>query len=451
MRENKKNLNSEDEIQKRIRELIFEESERENRELEKKLDDEATAEALHEVTGVSKKKIAAITKKVRTEHSQKNKHKKKHRRTPSFRAIFFTPMALMMCIMFVATVIGSKEKRKDKEIQKAIREENMQLLRHFVIDKGYDLNGGYSYQLYMTNDSSTYFPLLHAIRAKQKGIALFLINNGALIAPNSTTRNDLTEIVEKNKDKELKQAMAKAMAKQAGEGSAVAKLLDKGYSYFKTDFCRAVSDEDCEALKLFKEAQKDEFDNEWHNQGLALAASRNKPDIVNFFFNNWSSFSQRALNVAFHKMVYRGDKATAQELLDKGASVDARFYMTVRKNRKPQYYPGTWWGAEVTALETAFLNSKTEMAKWLIGKGASIDIGYFLPLNIPFELGRANGKFTEEHYKMIKLLVENGAWVNKKYGGKRPLYNAKKIKKKGIRGVWLNKAIELLESNGATE
>ncbi len=453
---NKRGATDEDEIQKRIREMVFEESERENKELEKKLNDEATAEALHEITGVSKKKIAAITKKVRAEQLQENKRsggdKKKTKK--SYRKIYFILPLLMsllgplfLLISNIDIKFGSKEEAT--EVHKAIDESNMQLLRYLIVEKGYDINNNYKRRLVSNGPYFSDYYIYHAIREKNPVIALFLINNGALIAPDSTTRNYLTETVEKNKYKELKQPMAKAMAKQAGKGSAVAKLLDKGYPYFRTDFYRAIKDKDYEALKLFKEAQEDEFDNYWHNRGLETAASLNDPEMWNFFFDNWSSFSPKALSAAFHWMVDWKNKNFAQELLDKGVSVDARYYMNSPRSRKPKYYPRVW--KEVTALETAFLSSNIEMAKWLIGKGAKIDIGTFLPLNIPFELGRANGKFTEEHYNMVKLLIENGALVNKKSLGKRPLYNAKIIRERGIKGLWLDKAIELLESKGAIE
>ncbi len=450
----KNTTSEEDEVRKRIREMVFEESKREKQELERKLNDQANAEALHEVTGVSKKKIKEITQKVRNEHSQKKEHPKKRKKSIfnfSFFFIFFMLLSTSPPLfLYLNEKIETKNIKKAKEVHKAIEEANMQLLRFLIVDKEYDINKGIKHRFSMTSPYFTDYYIRNAMREENPKMVLFLINNGALIAPDNTTRNYLTETVEKNKYNELKLPMAEAMAKQAGEGSAVKMLLNKGYPYFKTDYFRAIIDKDYEALKLFKEAQKDEFDYNWHNQGLKIAASKNYPDMLNFFFDNWSNFSERALSTAFHWMVDWKDKNATQKLIDKGASIDARYVMTWYKYRKPYYYPGV--SRDVTALETALLSSNSEMVKWLISKGADINAGTFLPLNIPFELGRANGKFTEEHYKAIKLLIDNGASINKKgYLQKRPLYNAKNIQKKGIRSTWLDKAIELLENNGAIE
>ncbi len=453
---NKNELTDEDAIQKRIREMVFEESERENKELEKKLNDEANAEALHEITGVSKKKIAAITKKVRAGQLQENKRfggdKKKTKK--SYRKIYFILPLLMsllgplfLLISNIDIKFGSKEEAT--EVHKAIDESNMQLLRYLIVEKGYDINNNYKRQLVYNGPYFSDYYIYHAIREKNPVIALFLINNGALIAPDAKTRNYLTRTVEYNKYTELKQPMAEAMAKQAGEGSPVAQLLSKGYPYFRNDFKRAIVENDYEALKLFKQAQKGNFDNDWHYYGLKTAAFQNNPDMLDFFFQNWSKYTKESLTAAFHLMVGWGNKKAAQKILDEGASVNESHILPRFKNGKPSYYTGG--GTKYTALEFVVMATNTEMASWLIGKGADINKGAILPLNIPFKQ-RRNRKFTQEHYNIVKLLIDNGASVNKRvHAQKRPLNNAKKLKKRGVKGPWLNKTIELLESNGAIE
>ena len=461
-KKSKNQLTDEEAIQKRIREMVFEESKRENQELEKKLNDQANAEALHEVTGVSKKKIEAITKKVRSEQEQEQKRIANSK--SSFLSnkvnIFYIVSSIIFIIVVGVFIAGIFSDSNDEvsfgnpeeaeEVHKAIKDANMQLLRYLIIDKGYNVNQAHKRRLSYTDPFFTDYYLYHAIREKNTVMALFLINNGSLIAPTADIRNYLTGTVDYYKYTDLKQPMAEAMVKQAGEGSAVAKLLDKGYPYFKNDFNRAILDKDYEALKLFKEAQQGKFDYNWYDKGMAIAAFNNDPQMLNFFFDNWSKYSEQSLSGAFHAMIDWKNKEVAQKLLDEGAKIDARYKMPAYKHRKPKYYPGV--SKEVTALETALMTSNTEMVKWLIGKGADINTNAILPLNIPFELGIVSGNFSEEHYNTIKLLIDNGASVNKRgYGQKRPLHNAKYIRKRGIKGEWLNKAIELLESKGAIE
>ncbi len=455
---NKTELTDEEAIQQRIREMVLEESDRESRELEKKINDQANAEALHEITGVSKKKIAAITKQVRTEHYQEKKNSEEHKkdRTSFFRK---TPFIIILTVVVPivyqliqridtksinkpdAKVVKAKQ-NEAKEIIKAIDEADMHLLRYLIIEKGYDINNTH-------RNSAEQDYLYRALSKKNPAIAIFLINKGALVAPDARVRNYVSTMIKYKKYSELKQVMAEAMAKEAGENSAIAKLLAKGYPYFERDFIRAVTERDYEALKLFREAKQGNFNYNWHNQGLITAAFQNNPDMLNFLFDNWSKFKKGSLSGALHVMVAFKNKKVAQRILNEGASVDAPYSKLKYAYGEPEY---THVGRYLTVLENALWGSRIDMAKWLISQGADINIGGCLPLNVPFILGEGSGRFTIEHYDMVKLLIDNGASVNKVVSGQdRPLKKARRIKRGRPNNPWIKKAIELLESNGAIE
>ncbi len=445
----KQELTEEEAIQQRIHELVFEESEQEKQELEKKLNDEANTEALNELTGVSKKKIKEITKKVRSEFAHKENNKKSKNRTFKRRNLIFIVMLLLFISQirnFDFTFGGSESEAK--EVHKAIDDANMQLLRYLILDKKYDINNGYKRQLVLGDPYISDHYVYHAMREKNLAMVLFLINNGALVAPSATTRDFLTEQVQYTKHSDLKQLIIESMVKEAGEGSAVELLFKKGYPFFRREFERAIQEGDLEALKLFKKAQRGNFDFNWQGRGLRIAIAENDTELLNLFFKQWSDYNKRTLNAAFHTAVVWSNKDAVLKLLDKGISINDGCFSTAQN--KTKYRPLIV--SDATALQNALYNSNAEMAKWLIDKGADINKGRFSPLSIPFRQAKSSLGFTEENYNTVKMLIDNGISVNKRDSRKRrTLYYAKKLQNTRARSKWLDKAIQLIKDNGAIE
>jgi ankyrin repeat protein len=395
----KKRLSKKEKIKQEIIDRVFAESEAVREKRQQKAVEDIEIESLSEVSGLSKKRIAEITKSVKAKHKL-NKKKIVNRILLGISILIAGVILFFIVQSVVESIIVEVEKQ-----QKLDYAELLNAASAGDIDKIEELRAkGVAWD----HKDFPYDSLLfRAVLTNNVDLIKYLISNGVNLFKQDQTGKNALDLAYEKRFLEVQLVLGEAIALLAPEGHPLRTLWQKKIGFCEYNFRKYIEANDMRVIELFCLADEGIFSHDWDSANLVFAASEASTDMLLFLLKNAKDLKQDHKSWALFPAARDGDIVSLEALLTSDADINFK--------RSDNFTP----------LVQAICSGK-QSVELLLDKGADPNVtagsDEYLPIFMALQDKIGNYISEQRRYEIVKALIDAGVDINHKgYNNRLPI------------------------------